>query len=92
LTAYFAISEKDWSNENIRMYWLQHVFDRYTKLLAGFYRRLLIMNDYNSYVNMRFINYCDQNRILFAILPSHSTHRLQSFNIGLFEFLAEYYS
>jgi hypothetical protein len=41
---------------------------------------------------MRFINYCDQNRILLAILPPHSTHRLQSLDVGLFESLAEYYS
>jgi hypothetical protein len=50
------------------------------------------MDNYNSYMNMRFINYCDQNRILFAILSSYSTYRLQSFNIGFFRFLAEYYS
>jgi hypothetical protein len=41
---------------------------------------------------MRFINYCDQNRILLAIFPPHSTHRLQSLDISFFGFLAEYYS
>jgi hypothetical protein len=92
LTAYFAISEKDWNNENMGIYWLQHVFDRYTKLIAGFYRYLLIVDDHNSYINMRFINYCDQNRILLAIFFSHSTHRLQFLDVGLFGFLAEYYS
>jgi hypothetical protein len=74
------------------MHRLQHAFDRHTKLLAGFYRYLFIMDGHNSYVNMRFINYCDQNRILFIILPSHITHRLQPVNVGLFGFLAEYYS
>jgi hypothetical protein len=92
LTAYFATSEKGWSNENMGMHWLQHVFDRYTKSIAGFHRRFLIVDGYNSYVNMRFINYCDQNRIFLAILSSYLTHRLQFFNIGFFGFLAEYYS
>jgi hypothetical protein len=74
------------------MHWLQYIFDRYTKPLADFYKYFLIMDGHNSYMNMRFINYCDQNRIFFAILPSHLTHRLQSLNIDFFGFFAEYYS
>jgi hypothetical protein len=50
------------------------------------------MDSYNSHMNMRFINYCNQNRILLTILPPHSTHRLQPLDIDLFRFLAEYYS
>jgi hypothetical protein len=41
---------------------------------------------------MRFINYCDQNRILLAIFSPHSTHRLQSLDVGFFGSLAEYYN
>jgi hypothetical protein len=41
---------------------------------------------------MRFINYCDQNRILLIIFFPHSTYRLQPLDIGLFGSLAEYYS
>jgi hypothetical protein len=50
------------------------------------------VDSHNSYVNMRFINYCDQNRILFTILPPYLTHRLQPFDISLFRSLAEYYN
>jgi hypothetical protein len=50
------------------------------------------MDSYNSYINMRFINYCDQNRILFIILSSYLTHRLQFLDIGFFGSFAEYYS
>ena len=32
------------------------------------------------------------NRILLAVLPPHSTHRLQPLDIGLFSPLATYYS
>jgi hypothetical protein len=92
LTAYFAISKKDWSNENMGMHWLQYVFDRYTKSIANLYKRFLIVDGYNNYVNMRFINYFDQNRIFFAILFPHSTHRLQSLDIDFFKFLAKYYN
>jgi hypothetical protein len=74
------------------LYWLEHVFDRHTKAKAGNHRRLLIVDGHNSHVNMRFINYCDQNRILLAILLSHLTYRLQSLDVGLFGPLAQYYT
>jgi hypothetical protein len=41
---------------------------------------------------MRFINYADANRILLAVLPPYSTHRLQPLDVGLFSPLATYYS
>jgi hypothetical protein len=41
---------------------------------------------------MRFINYADMNRIVLAVLPPHSTHRLQPLDVGLFSPLATYYS
>jgi hypothetical protein len=74
--AYFAVTQKGWTNENAGLYWLEHVFDRHTKVKAGNHRRLLIVDGHNSHVNMRFINYCDRNHILLAIFSSHSTHRL----------------
>ena len=41
---------------------------------------------------MRFLDWCDQRKILVAVYPSHSTHRLQPLDIGLFSPLANYYS
>jgi hypothetical protein len=41
---------------------------------------------------MRFIDYADANRIVLAVLPPHSTHRLQPLDVGLFSPLATYYS
>jgi hypothetical protein len=73
---YFAATQKGWTNENVGLYWLEYIFDRHTKVKIGNHRRLLIVNSHNSHVNMRFINYCDQNRILLAIFPPHSTYRL----------------
>jgi hypothetical protein len=90
--AHFAVTQKGWSNENAELYWLKYVFDRYTKAKVDNHRRLLIVDNYNSHLNMRFINYANQNRILFAFLPPHSTHRLQSLDVGLFGFLAQYYT
>jgi DDE superfamily endonuclease len=88
---YFTATQKGWTNENIGLYWLKHIFDRYTKAKTDNYRRLFIVDGHNSHVNMRFINYYDQNHILLIILPPHLTHRLQPLDVGLFRPLAQYY-
>jgi hypothetical protein len=41
---------------------------------------------------MRFIDYCHLNRILLAVFPPHSTHRLQPLDVSLFAPLATFYS
>ena len=43
-------------------------------------------------MNLKFINYADENRIILAVLSPHSTHRLQPLDISLFSPLATYYS
>jgi hypothetical protein len=41
---------------------------------------------------MDFIEYCNQNRILLAIYPPHSTQTLQPLNVVMFKPLATGYS
>ncbi len=56
---YFTATQKGWNNENIKIYWLKYIFNRYMKEKIDNHQRLLIVNDYNSYLNIRFINYTD---------------------------------
>ncbi|KAF1922585.1 uncharacterized protein M421DRAFT_426783, partial [Didymella exigua CBS 183.55] len=56
---------------------IKHVFSRCIKY------HLLIIDSHRSYVIIDSIKYCDQNRILLAILPPYSTHTLQLLNKGL---------
>ena len=74
--AFFTTSSKGWSSDVISLNWLTTIFQRYTGPKAGIRRRLLLVNGHSSHVNMKFINKCDELRILLLILPSHSTHRL----------------
>ncbi|TKA61203.1 hypothetical protein B0A49_13293 [Cryomyces minteri] len=90
--AFFASSEKGRSSEVLGLQWLEHVFDHNTRQKAARSRRLLIVDGHNSHLNLRFIDYADRNRILLAILPPHSTHRLQPLDVGLFAPLATYYT
>ena len=41
---------------------------------------------------MRFLNWCDEHRVLVAVFPPHSTHRLQPLDVTCFGSLAHHYS
>jgi hypothetical protein len=41
---------------------------------------------------MKFLDYCELHRILVAVYPPHSTHRLQPLDVSLFNPLANFYS
>ena len=90
--AHFAVTSNGWSCDALGLDWLEQVFHRYTKEKAGNRRRLLIVDGHSSHVNMRFVEKCDELRILLSILPPHSTHRLQPLDVSLFSPLSHYYS
>lgn len=68
------------------------MFDRETKAKARRSYWLLILDGHGSHVNMKFINFCDDNKILLAIYPPHSTHSLQPLDVCLFRPLSQAYS
>jgi hypothetical protein len=85
-------SPSGWINNDIGLAWLEQVFDRYTKEKARQSYRLLILDGYGSHVIMDFIEYYDQNKILLAIFPLHSTHTLQPLDVCMFKPLSQAYS
>jgi hypothetical protein len=92
--AHFITSPNGWTNNNIGYEWLTEVFDRHTKKKArnGNAYRLLFIDGHSSHLNMRFIDFCDKNKILLLAYPPHSTHRLQPLDVSLFNPLANFYS
>lgn len=86
--AHFAVSEKGWTNESLGISWLSSIFDRYTKAKAGKSKRLLLLDGHSSHINLEFIDYCDTNGIIVAVLLPHSIHRLQPLDVGVFGTLA----
>jgi hypothetical protein len=83
-----------WSNNNVGLAWLEQVYDCCTKKKARYGRdwRLLIVDGHGSHLTMDFINYCDEHRILLAIMPPHSTHTLQPLDVVMFKPLSTAYS
>jgi hypothetical protein len=68
------------------------IFDKETKSQASRGWRLLILDGHGSHVTMKFIEYCDSNRILLAIFPAHSTHTLQPLDVAIFSPLSTAYT
>ena len=89
---YFTASPSGWINNKIGIAWLKQVFDRETKAKARRSYRLLIIDGHGSYIMMEFIKYCDDNKIILAIYPPHSTHTLQPLGVCLFKPLSTAYS
>ena len=92
---FITSSPSGWTNNDVGLAWLEQVFDRYTSEKAQKARRayrLLIVDGHGSHVTMDFIDYCDQNKILLAILPPHSTHTLQPLDVSMFKPLSTAYA
>ena len=90
---HFASSEKGWTNDQLGFKWLE-LFDRYTRTKARQGRdwRVLWADGHGSHLSMEFLSWSIEHRIHIAVYPSHSTHRLQPLDVGLFSPLASYYS
>lgn len=89
---FVASSPSGWTNNELGLSWLRDVFDRSTKAKAGDNYRLLILDGHGSHITRAFIDYCNDNRILLAVFPPHSTHTLQPLDVVLFKPLSTAYS
>ncbi|KAL5400226.1 hypothetical protein PMIN03_013118 [Paraphaeosphaeria minitans] len=89
---FITSSPSGWTNNDTGLAWPEQVFDRCTKEKTRQSYRLLILDGHGSHITMNFINYCDQNKILLAILPPHSTHTLQPLDVAMFKPLSTAYS
>ncbi|RYN88163.1 hypothetical protein AA0119_g12098 [Alternaria tenuissima] len=93
-----VFSRRMWEKKEVRATlqdaspWVEQVFDRYTKAKARRSYRLLILDGHGSHLTIDFIEYCDQNKILLAIFPPHSTHTLQPLDVVLFKPLSTAYA
>jgi hypothetical protein len=91
-SVFISSSQSGWTNNDIGLAWLKEVFQRETGRKARSGYRLLLLDGHGSHLTMDFINYCNDNKILLAVFPPHSTHTLQPLDVGLFKPLSTAYS
>jgi hypothetical protein len=75
---HIACSKTGYTNKNINLYWVEHVFDPQTRDWAGGRPRLLICNDFGSHESLEVMKFCFANRIILCRLTSRSSHKLPS--------------
>jgi len=90
--AWFTSSSSGWTSDEIGFKWLEGLFNKETHDKARRNWRLLFVDGHGSHVTLKFLEWAQQHKILVAVYPPHSTHRLQPLDVGCFAPLATYYS
>jgi DDE superfamily endonuclease len=60
------------------------VFDPQTKAQANQKPRILICDGFGTHETLEILEYCFENNIILCRLPSHTSHKLQPCDIGVF--------
>ena len=71
---FFGSTKNGWTNDLYGLQWLQKVFEPRTRPARKTTKRLLIVDEHSSHVNLRYIEWAHNHGILILILSSHSTH------------------
>ncbi|KUL81896.1 hypothetical protein ZTR_09528 [Talaromyces verruculosus] len=81
---HFACSKSGYADTEISLYWVQHVFDPQTRDRAGGKPRLLISDGFGPHESLEVLKFCYANQIVLCRLPSHTSHKLQPCDVGVF--------
>ena len=71
------------TNNETGLDWIQH-FNKHTKSRSTGVHRMLIIDNYESYMSAEFNKYCKVNNIITISIPTYSSHILQSLDVGLY--------
>ena len=90
---FFAFFTTDWTNDELIYFWLTIIFDWNTRLKVRNFHDyyLLFVDEHDNHINIKFLDWCEQNKMLMTLYSSHSTHHFQSLNVSLFNSLINYY-
>jgi hypothetical protein len=81
---HYAYSETGYTDSEISLEWLKCVFDPQTKARAQQKPRLLIVDGFITHETVEAIQYCLENNIILCRIPSHTSHKLQPCDVGVF--------
>lgn len=88
---HFGYTETGYSNRKTVLGWYRKVFDTQTKDRANGQPQVLINDGYGSHEALEVMQFCHENNIILVRFPSHSTHKVQPCDIGVFAPLKTYY-
>jgi hypothetical protein len=81
---HFGHSETGYTDTAISLYWIKHVFDLQTKARAKNNPRILINDGFGTHESLELMKFCYENNIILCRLLSHTSHKLQPCDVGVF--------
>ncbi|KFY41820.1 hypothetical protein V494_02772 [Pseudogymnoascus sp. VKM F-4513 (FW-928)] len=81
---HYAWSESGYTDSKISLEWITRVFDPQTKEQANGKPRVLICDGFGTHETLEVLEFCFENNILLCRLPSHTSHKLQPCDVGVF--------
>jgi DDE superfamily endonuclease len=81
---HYACSESGYIDSKISLEWLKRVFDPQTKAQAHGKPRVLTCDGFGTHETLEILEFCFENNILLCRIPSHTSHKLQPCDIGVF--------
>ena len=88
-----AIQRKAWMTATLFSHWISH-FIRCLQSKGGISqgrRHLLILDGHNSHVTLEVVHKCREVGLDLMTLPSHTSHRLQPLDVGVFAPFKQYF-
>lgn len=80
----YACSETGYTDSYISLQWLTRVFDPETKERANNKPRVLVCDGFGTHETLEVLEFCFANNIILCRLPSHTSHKLQPYNVAVF--------
>lgn len=68
-SAFFTSSPNGWTSSELGFDWLVNLFDRETRDKAKRDWRLLYVGGHGSHLTLKFLDWCQTNKILVAVYP-----------------------
>ena len=81
---HFACSKTGYTDTEISLYWIKHVFDPQTRARANHKPRILINNRFGTHKSLELMKFCFENNIILCQLPSQTSHKTQPCDVGPF--------
>jgi hypothetical protein len=81
---HYACSKSGYTDSKISLEWLVRVFSPQTRARAHQKPRILIRDGLGTHESLEILEYCLENNIILCRIPSHTSHKLQPCDIGVF--------
>jgi DDE superfamily endonuclease len=88
---HYACSESGYTDSKISYKWLKREFDPQTKARANKKPRILICDGFGTHESLEVLKYCFENNIILCRIRSHTSHKLQPCDVGVFGLLKAAY-